>query len=285
MTMSGKDDNNKSKSIYDVLGVEIGATQAEIRKAYHRMALKLHPDKQASRGEEAVAEAKSQFQTLQKIFSILSDPEKRKVYDETGSMEDSEDLCGEKFDQLYKYYRTVFRKVTQDDISAFEESYRGSAEEEKDLVSFFGRFEGDMARVFAWLCCSRPKVDSHRFMQVLDEKVRSEEVKAYSKYKKWAKKVASKPAPKDPLAPKPKAIKKKKNVKKKKSEGAGGMNSLILQIQSKQKGRMDDLFANLEEKYGKNAKGGKRKAKRSSGGELTEEEFQKARGRLFKNST
>ena len=205
--MSGNDkETRSSKSIYDVLGVSSEATQAEIRKAYHRMALKLHPDKQASRGlnEKELEEAKVKFQTLQKIFSILSDPEKRKVYDETGSMEDSEDLAGEKFDQLYKYYRTVFRKVTEDDISAFEKSYRGSAEEEKDLLAFFERFEGDMDRVFAWLCCSRPKVDSHRFMKVIDEKVKGKEVKSYNKYKKWAKKVASRPAPKDPLAPKQK---------------------------------------------------------------------------------
>lgn len=284
--MSGNDkETRSSKSIYDVLGVSSEATQAEIRKAYHRMALKLHPDKQASRGlnEKELEEAKVKFQTLQKIFSILSDPEKRKVYDETGSMEDSEDLAGEKFDQLYKYYRTVFRKVTEDDISAFEKSYRGSAEEEKDLLAFFERFEGDMDRVFAWLCCSRPKVDSHRFMKVIDEKVKGKEVKSYNKYKKWAKKVASRPAPKDPLAPKQKAIKKKSGGAKDE-----GMNRLILQIQSKQKGRMESLFANLEEKYGdagnKNKKKQKKKKKaKNSGGELTEEEFQKARGRLFKN--
>lgn len=77
---------------------------------------------------------------------------------------------------------------------------------------------------------------------------------------------------------------------KKKSGGAKdeGMNRLILQIQSKQKGRMESLFANLEEKYGdagnKNKKKQKKKKKaKNSGGELTEEEFQKARGRLFKN--
>ena len=33
------------------------------------------------------------------------------MYDQTGSLEDSDDLAGEQFDSLYKYYRTLYRKV------------------------------------------------------------------------------------------------------------------------------------------------------------------------------
>ena len=36
---------------------------------------------------------------------------RRKVYDQTGSLDDSDDLAGEQFDSLYKYYRTLYRKV------------------------------------------------------------------------------------------------------------------------------------------------------------------------------
>ncbi len=37
---------------------------------------------------------------------------RRKVYDQTGSLDDSDELAGEQFDSLYKYYRGVYRKVT-----------------------------------------------------------------------------------------------------------------------------------------------------------------------------
>ncbi len=37
---------------------------------------------------------------------------RRKVYDQTGSLEDSDELAGEQFDSLYKYYRGLYRKVT-----------------------------------------------------------------------------------------------------------------------------------------------------------------------------
>lgn len=41
---------------------------------------------------------------------------RRKVYDSTGSLEDSEDLSGDKFKDLYDYYRTMFKQViTQHD--------------------------------------------------------------------------------------------------------------------------------------------------------------------------
>ena len=41
---------------------------------------------------------------------------RRKVYDSTGSLEDTEALSGDAFDDLYSYYRTVYPKVTEDDI-------------------------------------------------------------------------------------------------------------------------------------------------------------------------
>ena len=57
---------------YVLLSVEPTATPSQIRKAYHKMALKVHPDKNPS--EEAVAS----FQALQKAYAILSNPEKRR---------------------------------------------------------------------------------------------------------------------------------------------------------------------------------------------------------------
>jgi DnaJ family protein C protein 9 len=59
------------QSLYEALGVEKDADAAAIRKAYLKFAVQLHPDKNPDD-----AEAKERFQTLQKIYAVLSDPEK-----------------------------------------------------------------------------------------------------------------------------------------------------------------------------------------------------------------
>ena len=80
---SESDDGLGGKSLYEILNVEKTASASEIKRAYHKAALRLHPDKNPS------ADAAAKFQTLQKVYGVLGDEEKRKVYDETGRTEDA----------------------------------------------------------------------------------------------------------------------------------------------------------------------------------------------------
>jgi molecular chaperone DnaJ len=63
---------------YEVLGVRDSATPAEIKKAYRSLALKFHPDKNP--GDR---KAEERFKELAGAYEILSDPEKRREYDDT----------------------------------------------------------------------------------------------------------------------------------------------------------------------------------------------------------
>jgi DnaJ family protein A protein 2 len=65
-------DTNK---YYDILGVSKKASQDEIKKAFRKLALKMHPD----RGGDT-----EKFQELNKAYEALSDPEKRELYDNYG---------------------------------------------------------------------------------------------------------------------------------------------------------------------------------------------------------
>ena len=65
---------------YEILGVSRSANDDELRKAYFNLARKYHPDKNPDNPS-----AKAKFQEIQKAFETLSDPAKRKQYDQFGN--------------------------------------------------------------------------------------------------------------------------------------------------------------------------------------------------------
>lgn len=72
--------DESSKSYYDILGIKSDATENEIKKAYKKLAVRWHPDKNLDNKE--LAEKK--FSSISNAYHILSDPEKRKKYDMYG---------------------------------------------------------------------------------------------------------------------------------------------------------------------------------------------------------
>ena len=68
-----------AKDFYKILGVEKSATAEEIKKAYKKMAIKYHPDRNP--GDK---DAEEKFKEAAEAYSVLSDPEKRQRYDQFG---------------------------------------------------------------------------------------------------------------------------------------------------------------------------------------------------------
>jgi curved DNA-binding protein len=65
---------------YEILGVKKDSSPSEIKKAYRKLALKYHPDK--NNGEK---ESEAKFKEINEAYAVLSDPEKKKQYDLYGS--------------------------------------------------------------------------------------------------------------------------------------------------------------------------------------------------------
>jgi len=74
------------KDYYEILGVKKSASAEEIRKAFRKLARKYHPD--VNPGDKS---AEEKFKTLSEANDVLSDPKKRKIYDQVGFYSDNID--------------------------------------------------------------------------------------------------------------------------------------------------------------------------------------------------
>src|SRR5438045_840362 len=110
---------------YKVLGVDNNATQEDIKKAYRKLARKLHPDLNPNDKE-----AHKKFQQINEANEVLSDPEKRKKYDQYGK----DWQHAEQFEQA---------RQSRQRPGAFERETFGGDFEEGDFSDFFTSMFGD----------------------------------------------------------------------------------------------------------------------------------------------
>ena len=100
------------KDYYKILGLSRGASEEDIKKAYRKMALKYHPDKNKTAGAE------EKFKEIAEAYEVLSDPKKRGVYDQYGE----EGLKGTSY-QMTHFELSTLLQLHMDEVSKLSFSF------------------------------------------------------------------------------------------------------------------------------------------------------------------
>lgn len=148
-----------TRDLYKALETERGADDKTIRRSYYRLSMRFHPDRATE------DEATEKFQTLSRMNEILSDKERRAVYDETGEVDD-ESMPSDR--DWTEYWRVLYKKISEEDVRAFHEGYKGSEEEMEDLKAAYLASEGDMDKIMESVLCASVLDDEERFREMLD---------------------------------------------------------------------------------------------------------------------
>ncbi|KAI0009227.1 hypothetical protein F4779DRAFT_627926 [Xylariaceae sp. FL0662B] len=260
---------------YEVLGLERTATPDQIKSAYRKLALKNHPDKVP---EDQKSKAHENFQSIAFAYAVLSDPARRKRYDETGST--SESIVDSDGFSWSDFYREQFRDaVSSSEIEKFAKIYKGSDEEKDDLLIAYEEHKGDMDRIYETVMLSNVLEDDERFRKIIDDAIASKDVpafKAYTKESKKSKEARVKAARGEAAEAEEYAKElgvhdklfgnKKKDAKGKKGSSEDDLAALI---QRNQQGR-SNFLDNLAAKYGANS--GSKNSKKGKKRHIEEEE-------------
>jgi DnaJ homolog subfamily C member 9 len=287
--MSSHDDLNEGEpptiDPYEVLGLERTATPDQVKSAYRKTALKTHPDKAA---DDKKDEAKEKFQQVAFAYAVLSDPARRKRYDETGST--SEAVVDSEGFSWSDFYSEQYRDaISEDAIKQFAAQYKGSDEEKDDVLAAYEEFEGDMDGVYESVMLSNVLEDDARFREVIDAAIEAEEVPRFNAYAKETKrsrqarvKAAKKEAQEaDELAKELGVYEKLRGGGKKSTKDSeAGLAALIQRNQSSRMGALEKLA----EKYGAVPKPGKAKKRGAKELEpdISEEQFQAIQANMMK---
>ncbi|OAD78193.1 hypothetical protein PHYBLDRAFT_6096, partial [Phycomyces blakesleeanus NRRL 1555(-)] len=231
---------------YEILLIKKDADQAAIKTAYRKLALKHHPDKQPTTStEEEKQKATETFQQIGLAYAILSDPSKKSHYDTTGNISTDNLNDGDK--SWSDYFKDLWSGiVSAETIEAHSEKYRGSEEEEKDVLRFYEQFKGNLDSILGHLECSTAH-DGPRLEKIVNKHIQSGAIKsrkafeATSTSKAHAKR--SKQAKKDEAAFE-KQMKKSKNQKEKENESDN--TSLEAMILARQQNRQSGLRHTLD---------------------------------------
>lgn len=166
------------KDLYEVLNVDKKANENEIKKAYYKLALKTHPDRNKRNNKE--------FSLIAFAYEVLSDTKKKKEYDKTGYLPDNPFFKNDISQMWIVHYVNKFERVTKNKINEFKEKYINSEEEQEDLLKLYQKNKGNMKKIIKEMFfCERQ--DKERYNKIIKENIEKGNIEENILYKKTKK--------------------------------------------------------------------------------------------------
>lgn len=270
---------------YKVLGVDKDATATQIKKVYHKAALKHHPDKVPAEQRE---EADAKFKEIAFAYSILGDEKKRKLYDSTGRT-DGEGSDFDWKDFMAKQYKTA---INEEVLANVRKDYVGTEEERDDVIKAYKKGKGNWSTIFAEVMFSvmLDPEDEKKFRGYIDEAIRQGEVKEYKSYNESEAERSKRLKKAEKEAKEAEKVLKKMGIKQDPAKMTEDELAVLIRSRRPETfAKLDDdsteaLARHYEEKYGTPKKKKDRK-RQSVSNEPSEEEFLAAQERIKQRRT
>ncbi|KPI87379.1 putative chaperone protein DNAj [Leptomonas seymouri] len=253
--------------LYTSLGVTKESSLAEITRAYRKLALQCHPDRNPDGVER--------FKAISNAYAILSDNDRRAVYDMTGFVSDAAaDAAHGMSDEAARQQRSA---ELADQVRDFFATYAGSEEERGDVIKGYHKCEGNFKKMVRQYLLFDNGVESEvqRLHRLVERLVADGTLKATTA---WQESSSPRSILKIEKAMRRERAEAEEALKALAGGSAdGGLGALQLAIRQRQASSYQSMLSNLEAKYVTNKKKSIKSDKRRREAELEAEEEKHAR--------
>lgn len=241
-----------TRDVYKLMSLEKSASEKEVKKAYHKLSLLVHPDRVP---EDQKEEATEKFKVLSKLYQVLTDTQKRALYDEQGIIDDDDD--GEsKLSSWLELWSKIFKPITEEEINTYEKEYIGSELECTDIKKAYLGGKGCINYLMNHVPFMKVE-DEPRIQKIVEGWIAAGEVPEYkifteepaAKRKKRHQKYARES--KEAKVIKERIDRKQKEKDEQDLEANGGdLQQMILARRNKRESNFSSMMDRLMEKYG-----------------------------------
>lgn len=239
-----------TRDVYKLMEISKDAKDKDIKKAYHKLSLLCHPDRVP---EAQKVESTEKFKVLSKIYQVLTDPQRRGLYDEQGIIDDDDEGKTASWMELWQ---KLFKPLTEEDISNFEKDYINSDLEKRDIKMAYLGGKGCINYMMNHVPFMGVE-DEPRIKEIVATMIESNEVPEYKifteeptakrnkRHKKYARESVEAQVIKERIE-----RRQQKDAEAAQEASNGNLEQMILARKNQRESNYNSLMDRLLEKYG-----------------------------------